>query len=366
MALDSMSDSCLFQLERYFDSHPYRDYTMNRPYASVSAHSNRLYKPSSKVFQQFINNQKNPLILDRIAYKLRIKSDLNVDTQREYLPHEHYHNNSPVNDLVNLPVRSATTRTYHRQPTAVTRTTQQSMKTVANDRLNGVEGNAVHVGTLNDLIRHFHREEIRLNHRPVNDLNNRSNSTNNNRLVKECKTPAFASERTIKRPQTLTEYRFKVPSSSLPRTPRPSLSGLTTQNSLKQSLLSKRLPKPRAKTAFHTEKQVSKLTITDPYNSNEHIPSSHYLFPPVRPFGYFTRKPLDDSRYLISKLLKKQKPEIKKLHQSLANSIDEFSIDPDHTPRSLGKVHKSNTNLSDGDDDLNNPPNTIVNMNIKS
>ena len=365
MALDSMSDSCLFQLERYFNSHPYRDYTMNRPYASLSAHSNRLYRPSSKVFQQFINTQKNPLILDRFAYKLRIKSDLNVDTEREYRHHEHFHNNSPVNDLVSLPVRSATTKTYHRQTTAVTRTTQQTLKTVANDKLNGVEGNAVHVGTLNDLIRHFHREEIRLNHRPDNDLDTLSNSTNY-RLIKESKTPAFASERLLKRPQTLTEYRFKVPSSS-PRTPRPSLSRLTTQTSLKQPSATKRQPKPRAKTAFNTEKQVSKLTITDPYNSNEHIPSSPYLFPPVRPFGYFTRKSLDDSPYLIPKLLKKQKTETKKLFQSPANSIDQIAMETDHTPRSLVKIHKSNTNLSDDDDDdLDNPPNTTVNMNMKS
>jgi len=360
MAVDSMSDSYLFQFEKYLDSNPYREYVMNRPYVRLSAHSNRLHKPSSIVFQQFINNQKNPLILDRIAYKLRIKSDLNVDTQREPLRHEHYHTNSPVNDSINLPTRAATTKTYLRQPTAATRTTN-SMKTVVTDEFNGIEGNAVRVGTLNDLIRHFHQEEIRLIHRPTDDLDNLSNCTTNNRLMKERKTPAFASKRILKRPQTLTEYRFKIP---------PSLrteyrTRLTDQYSLKQQSIDKLIQKSRAKTSFHTEKQISKLTIIDPFNFEGQVPSSHYIFPPARPFGYLTRKSFDDTPRLTSVPLRKKQP-IKKLPKSPLNSLEQLSTDTDRTPKSLTEIRKSNTTLADLDDELDNPPNTIVNMNMKS
>jgi hypothetical protein len=268
-----------------------------------------------------------------------------------------------VNDPVNLPTRATITKTHYRQPTGVTRTTH-SMKTVVNDEFNGIEGSAVHVGTLNDLIKHFDQEEIRLIHRPIDHFDNLRNYTTNNRLMSERKTPAFASERVIKRPQTLTEYRFKVPASlrTTSRIPR-----LIDQYFLKQQSIDKRLPKPRAKTSFNFEKKISKLTITDPFNSKGQIPSSHYIFPPVRPFGYFTRKSLDDTLpYQTSAPFKKRQPEIKKLPQVPVNSIEQLSTDTNQTPQSLTKVHKSNTTLTELDDDLNSPPNTIVNMNIQS
>jgi hypothetical protein len=388
MAIDSMSESCLFQLEKYFNSNPYREYTMNRPYIPMSAHSNRVNKSSSMTFRQLINNQKNSLTLDRIAYKLRIKSDLNVNTSRESYQHEHYHTNSPMNDAFNLIPRSATTKTFIRQPTAVTRTTN-SIKTLVNNEINGIEGNAVHVGTLDDLIKQFHREEIRLIHHPTEYLDNLSTYTANNRLITgriTPKTPSFLSERIIKQPQALTEYHFMAP--TLPRTASQvnryrlkerrnnnidhTLS--TDQYSFKRQSTAmtshdKRIQESREKALLHTSKQLctcNKLTIIDPFNSEENqstLPLTKYIFPPLRSSGYLKKKSIDDIPHSIPLLMKK-KQDIQKCPKNSLDSMDHISADIDEHSHVLNDRNKSITTSTDLDDDLPNPPNTRINVNL--
>src|SRR5690349_21320665 len=95
MAFDTMSDSALFQLEKYFNSNPYREYAMNKPYipksTPLSAHSHRLNRQNKSTFHQLIDNENNRLTLDRITYKLRMKSDLNVNNLQE--THSRHHRN---------------------------------------------------------------------------------------------------------------------------------------------------------------------------------------------------------------------------------------------------------------------------------
>ena len=366
MALDSMSDSCLFQFEEYLNSNPYRGYVINKPYIPLSAHSNRRNKPSSIVFRQFNNNQSNPLTLDRLAYKLRMKSALNVNTLRESHRHKHHLTNSPINEPIQLLPRVTTTKTSVRQPTARTRTTN-SVKTVANEEFQGIEGNAVHVGTLNDLIKHFHQEETRLIRQPITYLDHLSTHISNNRLINDRRStstvPPFATERLIKQPQAPTEYRFKAPTSprALSRNLRPNISRQTNQSSLKQQSITS-----RTKTLPPREKQVricNKLTIIDPFTFDNHPsiqPSSSYIIPPIRPFGYFIRKSIEDLPP-STPLLFRRKQEIRKVPKNSLDSIDQLSTDDS---RSMTQLSKSLTTLTDLEEDLDNPPNTRINMDL--
>jgi len=371
MTLDSMSESCLYQLERYFNSNPYREYAMNKPYVPVSGRSNRVNKSSSIVFNQLINNEKKPSTLDRNIYKLRIKSDLNVDPSR----HSYLHTNSPMNDTLNFIPRPVTTKTSLRQPTATTRITK-STKPLNNENFNGIEGNSVHVGTLDDLINQFHREEIRLIQHPIDYLGNVSSHTINERL------PSFSSARTIKQPQALTEYHLKVPIS--PRTasqgnryrlkekrnknPNQYLSKrqLTTINSH-----DKQIQESHEKTLFHTEKQLcicNKLTIIDPFNSEQTRPilrSTKYIFPAIRPIGYFTRRSIDNTQNSTSLFIRK-KSDKKKLSKYSFDLIDQLSRTADETSQVFNDINnKSLTTLSDLNDDYETPQNTTVNLDFK-
>jgi hypothetical protein len=353
MTIDSMSESCLFQLEKYFSSNPYREYAMNRPYIPISARSNRVNKSSSIAFHQLIEDRKTPLTLDRSAYKLHVKSNLNIDTQRDTHRHGHYHTNSPVNDFIS---RSATTKTFLRQQTAATRTTN-SMKTIGNDEINGIEGNAVRVGTLNDLIKQFHREETRLIHQPIEYVDNMSFSTTTNRLI---------NERTIKQPQALKEYHFNGP--TLPRT-----TSQINQCRLKEKVNNNNdqyLSKRQSTVITSREKQLSicnKFTIIDPFNSEDNqltLPSVRYIFPPIRPLGYFTKKSIDDIRNSPPSLIKKEHQRKKRSKYSL-DSIDQISPDIEENSPNTNKSLTNSTDLDDYDDDLQNPPNTRINIDLK-
>ncbi|CAF3576395.1 unnamed protein product [Rotaria sp. Silwood1] len=428
MAFDSMSESCLFDLEQYLHLNPYRQYSMNKSNISkaipISAHSQRFNyqnKPSVVAFHQLINNRKNSLTLDRIAYKLRMKSDLNVDTLRD-TPircrrnhHDSLHHQSQnhtklnINDTLNVVPSSAKTKSYHRQPTAITMTTN-STKTLINDEFNGIEGNAVHVGTLNDLIKQCHHEEYRVYHRAVQHLDNTSNSIQNNRTINErttSKPTLSSSERIIKQPQALTVYHFNAP--TLPHTPSQTyryrmkeklnnidLPLLTNQylqrsNSLERqptvmSSRDKRIQDSREKILMHTEKQVctcNKLTILDPFNSEQQQqqqqqyetiipltkqPSARYIFPPVRPFGYFTRKSADNIVPSTPSSMK-QKHGIKKKQQKITKgsleSLNQVPSDDDDNSQLFNDTIKSMISFSDFDEDLQNPPNTKVCFDLK-
>lgn len=378
MTLDSLSESSLIRLEQYLSSNPYREYSMNKPYfpkpSQASVQTNRLItqqqSPSILAYHELIDNQRNSLTLDRLAYKLRMKSDLNIDTLREThlrrrTRHPHYHPqqtqsnhlHSNISDSLSSIPPSTSTKPFGRQPTSITMSTN-TMKTLMTEDLNGIEGNAVRVGTLNDLIKQFRRAEFRLVRRPADYLDSSSTylssnvSTNDRTLITKPHPPQ--SERPIKQPQALTEYRFNAP--TFPTTPsrtardptvhqgliyhyrtreriqptdlpllhprpinspdqhRQRLNSLVIQERQPTAMSShdKRIQELREKSLMRTEKQLcvcNKLTIVDPFNSNsdqidstlpqlpqaQQQPSANYIFPPIRPFGNLTKKSIDDT-----------------------------------------------------------------------
>jgi hypothetical protein len=441
MTLDSLSESSLLRLEQYLNSNPYREYSMNKPYLPKTSQNlavpNRSipsqHQPSVLAFHELMDNQKNSLTLDRLAYKLRMKSDLNIDTLREThirRRHRHYHPqqnhiNSNISDtLSSIP---ASTKTFTRQPTSITMSTN-TMKTLMTDDLNGIEGNAVRVGTLDDLIKQFRRAEFRLVRRPADYLDSSSYISSNvstNDRTTITKSHQQNQERPLKQPQALTEYRFNVP--TFPTTPTRSYrepsshQGLIYQyrtrertnntdlpllhqrplNSPDQnrqrlnsliiqerqptaiSLHDKRIQELREKSLMRTEKQLcvcNKLTIVDPFNS-EHTdstlpqlqqsqqqqPSINYIFPPVRPFGYLTKKSTADDSQQLSwsppPMKKKYGPK-KKRHKNSKNSknsldsLDKLAVneanDDDDSSQILNDTIKSMVSLTDIDDELHN------------
>jgi hypothetical protein len=394
MTLDSLSESSLVRLENYLNSNPYREYSMNKPYfpkvPDHLTHSNRLIpqqQSSILAFQELMDNQKNSVTLDRLAYKLRMKSDLNIDTLREThirrrynQRHQHFHPqqsqhfhpqqtqhfhpqqtqqnhiNLNISDSLSSIPPSTSTKTFPRQPTSITMSSH-TMKTLINEDLNGIEGNAIRVGTLNDLIKQF-----RLVRRPPDYLDSSSTylssnvSTNDRTIItKPHHQQQQQQQRPIKQPQALTEYRFNVP--TIPTTPSrttrdptihqgliyqyrtreriqnndlPLLNqrSINTPEQTRQRVNSlviqerqatvmsshdKRIQELREKSLMRTEKQLcvcNKLTIVDPFNSNSEqfdstLPQlqqaqqqlqASYIFPPVRPFGNLTKKTNDDTQ----------------------------------------------------------------------
>ena len=415
MVFDSLSESGFFELEKYLNTNPYREYAMSKPYVPksvpISAHSNRLHnkkKSSLVALHQLLTNRKGSLTLDRVTYKLRMKSDLNVDTLRNtptcrsqnHPDHSHgkshNHTNSNVNDRNSSIPPSSVTKTYTRQPTAIT------TKTVVHDKFHGIQGNAVHVGTLSDLIKQSHHEELRLFRRSIECLDKLSTCVPNNRLNNErpvSKPSSWTPERTLKQPQALTEYQFNVP--VLPRTPSqvhryrtkekvysanpPRLndqrSNLLERQSTAMTSHDKRIQQSREKTLSHIEKQVcacNKLTIIDPFYSEQNeitLPlskqaSSRYIFPPVRPFGYFTKKSTDDILHL-SPIAFKPKYQIPKKQQQLTKdsfeSLDQVPIDDgdDDNSQLINVMVKSSASLTDLEDDSQNPPNAKIDFDLK-
>lgn len=321
-----MSDSCLFQLEEYFDTHPHRESGMGkRPPVPRSAHSHRSTIP----FESLFSNRKTPIKLDRFEYKLRIKSDLNVDLFREYHPREPCHTNSPITEP-----RPTPRKLPHRQATATTRTSN----TIVPREIHGIEGNAVHVGTLNDLIKHFRREEIRLIHQNDESMDNRSTTTTTTE-----RPLAFAAKPPIKRVRPLTEYRF----------PDPQLTEINSKISSQHSSSKSQLNSKRTgRVILGSRKAIpssNRLTILDPFNS-KHIPalvpSNGYIFPRMRAFGFYTRKTSDDILAYPPTLVRRR-TDMKRI---LRNSLE--SLEPLST-------------ITDLDDSLCNPPNTRINTEYK-
>ena len=90
MARNSLSEESLVRFEQYLNSNPYREYSMSKPYfprtSQISTNLNRQtphQQSSMLAFNELLDNSKNSSTLDRLAYKLRMKSDLNIDTLRE-------------------------------------------------------------------------------------------------------------------------------------------------------------------------------------------------------------------------------------------------------------------------------------------
>ena len=467
MTLDSLSESSLIQLEEYLSSNPYREYAMQKPYfpktfltAPQSHRSLIQQNPSLVAYHELMDNQKDPVALDRLAYKLRMKSDLNIDTLREthvrrrHRHHHHQHHHHPVHgtqingngsDTLSSVPPSVSTKTYGRQPTSITVSTN-TMKTLINEDLTGVEGNAVRLGTIDDLIKQFRRAEFRIVRRPAEYPDNASTqlssdvSTNERATVNRAQ---YQQERPRKQLQALTEYRFNAPTfptspsqtyreptvhqgliyqyrtrerlphnTDLPLLPnrplitsehnRQRLNSLVLQDRQQTSVSSKdkRIQESREKCLMKTEKQVcvcNKLTIVDPFNSTgEHAdgnfphlhptqahpspPSVNYLFPPVRPFGYFTKKTpstADDTQQgawtpppppLPKKKRRSKKRKAPKLTDNSLDSYDKIPIDEtydeDDNSQMLNDTIQSMVSLNDVDETtLNTTINLHLNMN---
>ncbi|CAF2430151.1 unnamed protein product [Rotaria sp. Silwood2] len=461
MTLDSLSESSLLRLEQYLNSNPYREYSMSKPYfpktsQPAAAHSNRLIpeqQSSILAFHELMDNQKNVLTLDRLAYKLRMKSDLNIDTLREkhirrrhhrhqqrnyhhQQIHHNHHANPNLNDTLSSMPSSTSTKTLTRQPTSIT-TSTNTMKTIVSDDLSGIEGNSIRVGTLDDLIKQFRRAEFRLVRRPADYLDSASTyissniSTNDRTIITKSHHQHHA--RPIKQPQALTEYRFNAP--TFPTTPsrtyreptmhqgliyqyrtrerihnndlpllnqrsinspeqsRPRLNSLIVQERQPTAMSShdRRIQELREKTLMRTEKQLcvcNKLTIVDPFNSSaeqiestlpqlhqsQHQPATNYIFPPVRPFGYFTKKATttDDMQQLSwsppPPRIKKKHDTKKKHHKVLKkslDSLDKIGNDEDNDSQILNDTIKSMVSLTDIDDEINDTMSTTINIDLK-
>ncbi|CAF4117963.1 unnamed protein product [Rotaria socialis] len=474
MTLDSLSESSLLRLEQYLSSNPYREYSMSKPYVSKTSqhvpHSTRLIpeqQPSIFAFHELMDNQKDSLTLDRLAYKLRMKSDLNIDTLREnhvrrrrhrhpHNPHhhqqQHYHHtqhphNLNLNDTASSVPASTSTKNFARQPTAITMSTN-TLKTVMSDDLTGIEGSSIRVGTLDDLIKQFRRAEFRLVRRPADYLESASTFLSSN--VSTNDRPVVIKshqhhERQLKQPQALTEYRFNAP--TFPTTPsrthreptihpgliyqyrtrerlnntdlpllnrhspytpqegRQRFNSLIIQERQTTAMSShdKRVQELREKSLMRTEKQLcvcNKLTIVDPFNnsfeqneaslphlqqqhhhhhSQQQQPAANYIFPPVRPFGYFTKKSTttnDDAQQSAwsppPPLRIRKKPDQKKRQRKMSkNSSDSFDKidriegnDDNNNSQLFNDTVKSMVSLTDIDDELNNTINSVIHIDI--
>ena len=462
MTLDSLSESSLVRLEHYLNSNPYREYSMNKPYfpktSQIAPQSSRCLpqqQSSILAFHELIDNQKTTATLDRLAYKLRMKSDLNIDTLRDtqmrrryrHQPHHHHHHqqqqqqqniHSNISDSLSSIPPSVSTKTYTRQPTSITMSTN-TMKTLMNDDLSGIEGNAVRVGTLNDLIKQFRRAEFRLVRRPADYLDSASTYMSSNISTND-RAPAIKShhhpqERPIRQPQALTEYRFNAPTFSTtpsrttrdptvhqgliyqyrtrervyptdlpllnqhlmntPEQPRQRLNSLVIQERQPTSMSSheKRVQELREKSLMRTEKQLcvcNKLTIMDPFSSNSeqfdsNVPSfqslqqfnqqptsANYIFPPVRPFGFLTKKTNEDTQSaqlnqtLPPKPTKKKRRTKKKSYKNSLDSLDKLDQidinDEEETSQIFNDTIKSMVSLTDFED--TNASSKTININL--
>ena len=473
MTFDSLSESNLARLEQYLNTNPYREYSMSKPYFPKPSHAtqqtNRLInqqQPSILAYHELVDHQKNALTLDRLAYKLRMKSDLNIDTLREthlrrrtHHHHrrrrqQHFHpsqTHSNITESMSSIPPSTSAKTFGRQPTSITMSTN-TMKTLMTDDLNGVEGNAVRVGTLNDLIKQFRRAEFRLVRRPADYLDSSSTylssnvSTNDRTLVNKSRHHHHQqSERPAKQPQALTEYRFNAP--TFPATPsrtardplvhqgliyqyrtrdrsqptdlpllhsrtvnspdqlRPRLNSLVIEDRQSTAMSSheRRIQELREKSLMRTEKQLcvcNKLNIIDPFNSSQseqnestfpqlqqtqqQQPSVNYIFPPIRPFGYLTKKSTDESNQQSTTVpppppASKKKHKTKRRHlknsKNSLDSLDKIDLvdnnDDAEDSQIFNETIQSMVSLTDLDEthnktiniDLNLPTNLTPNVN---
>ncbi|CAF4028412.1 unnamed protein product [Adineta steineri] len=449
MSRRSLSEESLVRFEQYLNTNPYREYSMSKPYfpktSQMSTHSNRLIpqqQSSMLAFHELMDNSKNSLTLDRIAYKLRMKSDLNIDTLRETdVRRRHYHRHqqfpskqSPLNlevsDITSSILPPTLTKTFTRQPPAITISTD-AMKTLMNDDLNGIEGNAVRVGTIDELIKRFRQTEHQLIRRPTDYVGSPSPSELNN--ISRNGRPVLPKSRQqhqepqIKQPQGLTEYSFKAPtfpsiSTRIPREAKNSqkfnypnrireryntaIHNTSTDNAdtsllhqcplnspeqhhrrlnsfisrdqptIELSSHDKRIQESREKSLMRFEKQLctfNKLTIGDPFNYDQMdptiyqfqqpLPITSYIFPPVRPFGYFTKKPQSTSDIQQSSDITLLSPHTNKnyrINKKKSSVVSRTTLDSLDKNEKNDNLHIKNTrmksldSLSDNGDGVHN------------
>lgn len=378
MTFDSLSEPAFLHAERSFRSYPYRDASLDEPYLRTSQ-SQRVHptkQSSARTLHQFFRDHKAPVTFDRLTYKMRMKSDLQVKTLRDPdLRHYHRHRSQHSNERTPQRIPPAQSgRSATRQPTANT-LTSQTVKSISDDELRGIEGNAVHVGTLDDIIKQFHRTEIHLIHQPLEPFQSHSAYFSSQYVAHERPIIKAQTERIVKQAQAPTEYRFPIPSPTMhrprpiPQPPptieeyhRPSLSSPVTQPERLFTALS--LSEKRSQGG--REKQMcvcNKLTIVDPFNSppmGNQQTSIGYIFPPIRPSGYFTKKTSEEPSPLPKKRRAKKKR--KKIIKQSSESLDQLSLDDESISQGLDETMKSMVSLATSEEDLINPSNTFINI----
>ncbi|CAF1426202.1 unnamed protein product [Adineta steineri] len=384
MPLSSFNESQNFQFEQRLNSNYYREYVLNnrsppRP-IPVSPRSQRLNSRNGNrltIFDQLFNNQKDFLTIDRAAYKIRMKSDLNINTLRD-ATHRSYHQvHNRINSNILPPPATTTMKTNSRQPTVLAMTTISKKTINNNNALKGIEGNSICVETVDKIIKQIHNIEVR----PVNNFDNSLISISNNQSNNEYRAPksSLTLERIVKQPQALTECQFNVPSlvrisSRLQGTEKSNdidsidqsyetLNSLEQQSSMTNSQ-DIRIQKSRKKSLKHSEKQVyvcSKLNLNYPnrYKRKEPIisvskhPTARFIIPCMNSYSYFTKQSTDELPSLTTKKIQEQ--------TFLKDSFQQSSIYLDEHSQFLNNTIKSMIGLTDYDDDLRNPPNTIIN-----
>jgi hypothetical protein len=227
MTLDSLRETNVMQLEHYLDSDPYREYLMHRPYYPKRL---RTFKPSYcswidqqssfVAYQELLDNRNDSIAIDRLAYKLRMKSDLNIDTLRETRvrqPRHRRHHYSQSNqssrftsdlDMPSNPIAETMSTNSCAQHVTSTDVPNKSLTT---DDLDGIAGNPLPVRTLNDLIKQCYRSEQRLTRRPAVGHDNASTQMSSDMSNNDRTNTNKTHQGRPKQPQALTEYRFNAP-----------------------------------------------------------------------------------------------------------------------------------------------------------
>jgi len=397
MPRNPLNESDSFHYEQYLNSNPYREFAINKQHfpetIPISSHSNRLNprnQSTLNAFDQLINNPKDSLTLNRNTYKLRIKSDLNIDTLKEiHLPQLRYyhridnHTNSNNNHTFNTIPLSSRTKPVPRQPIPINMTTDLK-KTIINNKLNGIRGNALRVEKLDDLIKQTDNIESRLIHRPTEYLDNSLTSLANNRSINDhTLSKSFSLERPIKQPQILTEYQYNIP--TLSRTPSQAYRYRIKEKINNIDQYGQRFNSFEQQSSFMNshdlrikeshEKPGKQLYVCNKLNINDSLnaeptdtvsplskqPLPRFIIPFARPVGHFTSKSTDDLPRLAP-LQIKTKHETKSKEQKIRKeSFEQVSTYDEESLPYFNNTIKSVMSFTDLDDDLRNPPNTRIN-----
>ena len=384
MTLNSSSESNIIRSQREYRLYPPIDESNQNKSVRYSAQTTN--KPPTKGLHQLFIDQKAPVLLDRVSYKLRMKSDLHVKTLKAHDQNSHRH--FPTGIVRSVKTKSASTRSQPRTSASI------SVKTRDDQEFQGIEGNAVHVGTLDDLIKQFRRAELHLMNRRIDGYRKNSAFISNS-FVNQLERPMTksSSDRSIKQAQTITEYRFPLPTARSHRERRqfPLLTVRDQYNILnsprlsihnRTSLTSSMIAHERQSTASQSKRRnkldsanekspssYNKLTIIDPFTANadhHEFPNSphqqltnSFVFPPIRSSGYFTKKLADDTAALTIPVKPKKHRYKKKKQLRSFESLEQFSTDDD-TSQIFNETMKSMVSLASSDNDLDNPANTLI------
>ncbi|CAF0780788.1 unnamed protein product [Didymodactylos carnosus] len=304
-------------------------------------------------YHELMGNQK-PIALDRFTYKLHIKSNLNINNLNESKGNHYHHNLLTQLNSLRGSRTTHRTPTVTSAATNTTVVPNTKLNSSSNDQSTAdiiVQANTMHVGTLDDLIKQFRNADYKIVKRPDLNIDSTQKSSASNKQTSfdgaKHKLSRPFSEYQMNVPlinggyhrsitavldtnsnkdgmhQTLMydyqtsehdDYDFQLPHEthqqrhlSTPVSFSQQLTERLYDNEINYKLnIDKRIKNAREKAENRTEKKVCvchKLTIIDPFHTlnidtddtqlsylKQNVPSVRYIFPPVRPFGYLTRK----------------------------------------------------------------------------